>query len=148
MLLKRIDFKYFFYKYVFFVVVWGSLSWLVQKRCLCEVRHCKWWTLYISKVIIKRVRFAGATSSGLFITLKTRGIAYDRNPALAFKSSPGLLYTQPSTQHSSSHHFPQNTADQSTPLQNTAEHITAQHSTADHLRSPHIRAYKTPTQHS
>ena len=67
------------------------LSWLVQKGCLCEVRHCKWWTLHISKVIIKRVHLDGATSSGLFISMKAPGIAYDRDPPLAFKSSPGLL---------------------------------------------------------
>ena len=67
------------------------LSWLGKKGCLCEVRHCKWWTLHVSKVINKRVCFDGATSYGLFISLKAPGIAYDRDPPLACRSSPGLL---------------------------------------------------------
>ena len=49
------------------------------------------WTLHASKVIIKRVRFDCATLSGLFISLKAPGIAYGRDPALAFKSSYGML---------------------------------------------------------
>ena len=75
----------FLYIYVFLAVVGGLLSWLVQKGFLCEVRHCKWRTLHVSKVIIKRVRFDGATLSGSFISLKAPGIGYDRDPALACK---------------------------------------------------------------
>ena len=43
----------------------------------------KWWTLHISKVIIKGARFDGDTLSGSFISLKAPGIAYDRDPPLA-----------------------------------------------------------------
>ena len=62
-----------------------------KRDVFVKSRHCKWWNFPISKVIIKRVRFDGATLSGLFIFLKAPGIAYDRDPPLACKSSPGLL---------------------------------------------------------
>ena len=62
--------------------------WTSQKGCLCEVRHCKWWTLHVSKVIIKRVRFDGATLSVFFISLRQRPC-----PRLQIIPWPALVQT-------------------------------------------------------